>query len=91
MITVRIPHPLGLEGSRQRLDQLFKAKQLSCAWNAAGDVAILSKTLPFVGEAEAEVKLHEDAVEVVVTKAPAFPAADTVQRLIVDELTRALA
>lgn len=91
MISARIPHALGAAVARQKLDGFFQSKQMACAWNSDAHVAIVSKSLPFVGEAEAEVKVHDDSVEVHVTKAPAFPPADTIQRLIVDELTRVFA
>ncbi len=91
MIRARVPHPHGVDGARERLKELFERKQIGCAWDADGRGALVSKALPFVGEAQARVVFLADAVEVEMVKAPPFPSADTIQRLIVEELARALA
>lgn len=90
MITARIQHQLGPAGARAKLEQLFERKQIQCEWEADGRAGVIAKTLPLVGQAKARVVLSDDAVEVEVLQAPAFPSAATIQRLIVDELTRAL-
>lgn len=91
MITARIQHQLGAAGARARLAELFERKQIECVWEADGRSGVLAKTLPLVGLAKARIVVSEDAVEVEVLQAPSFPSAATIQRLIVDELTRALA
>lgn len=91
MITTRVEHRLGFEGARQRLLALFERKQIQCAWESDGRVGVVEKTLPLVGVARAKVTVHEDAIEVELLQAPAFPSPATIQRTIVDELSRLLA
>jgi hypothetical protein len=91
MIRARIPHPHGADGARERLKVFFERKQIACTWDADGRGALVSKALPFVGEAQARVVFAADAVEVEMVQAPPFPSADTIQRLIVEELSRVLA
>lgn len=91
MITARIQHQLGAAGARTRLEQFFELKQIESTWEADGRSCVIAKALPLVGLAKARVELSDDAVAVEVLQAPAFPSAATIQRLIVDELTRALA
>lgn len=91
MITASVNHRLGLEGARQRLLELFERKQIECAWEADGLVGVVQKALPLVGVAKARVTVREESVDVELLQAPAFPSPATIQRAMVDELSRVLA
>lgn len=91
MISASIQHGLGVDGARARLQRLFETKQIACEWAADGLSGVVSKQLPLVGVAQARVTLGASSVEVEVLKAPAFPSPATIQRTIVDELSRVLA
>ncbi len=91
MTTTRVNHQLGLDGARQRLLALFERKQIECAWESDGLVGVVEKTLPLVGVAKARVTLSESVIEVELLQAPAFPSPATIQRTIVEELSRVLA
>jgi hypothetical protein len=91
MIRTRVAHTHGVEGARERLQAFFVRKQIDCTWESDGRSALVSKALPFVGEAQARVAIGADAVEVELLKAPPFPSEETIQRLIVEDLSRVLA
>ena len=91
MSRVSVNHQLGLEGARQRLMALFERKQIECAWESDGLVAVVHKALPLVGVAKARVTVRQATVEVELLQAPAFPSTATIERAIVDELSRVLA
>ena len=91
MSGARVEHALGAQAARERLAAFFERKQIACEWSADGRSGVVSKSLPFVGEAVARVDIGDDAVSVEVTKAPPFPSADTIRRMIVDELSKVLA
>jgi hypothetical protein len=90
MNNVRIPHQLGREGARQRLDALV-ARHGIALQSTDGYRGTLEKALPLVGVARAEFEIEETALVVRIVQAPAFPSIETIRRKVAEELGRILA
>jgi hypothetical protein len=91
MIQASVQHRLGVEAARQRLAELFARKQIACDWSPDGAAGEIEKSLPLVGPIRARFVIGDATIEVEVLQAPAFPSPATIQRTIVDELSRVLA
>jgi hypothetical protein len=87
--TLRIEHELGRDGARERIAGLAKKHSVQLE-TADGLQGHLSKTLPFVGRVRARFAIEERLLEVEILEAPAFPSAETLRRMVEDELKRAL-
>lgn len=91
MIEIKVGHALGVEAASARLAAAWKKHGVQVESADGGRSGKLTKPLPFVGAARADFAVRADAVEVRVTQAPAFPGADTIRRMIEDELRTILA
>lgn len=89
MSDVRVPHELGREGARRRLDALVARHGI--ALQATGEYrGTLEKALPLVGVARAEFEIEETVLVVRIVQAPAFPSLETIRRKVAEELGRIL-
>ncbi len=90
MIDIRVAHALGAGEASTRLTAAFAKRSVAVVSADGGRSGTLTKQLPFVGSVSAEFEVQDDAVLVRVTQAPAFPSADTLRRMVEDELAQIL-
>jgi hypothetical protein len=86
---VRVAHGLPREVARERFAALARRNGVAIE-PADGLRGTLERTLPFVGKLRGEFEVGEGEVVVRVLEAPAFPSAETVRRMVADELRKAL-
>lgn len=91
MSSFHVEHKLGREQARQRIETLAVKHGITADSKDGGYSGVAEKSLPFVGAVSAEFKVLEDRIELQLVRAPSFPSADTLRRLITEELSRALA
>ena len=90
MIEIRVAHALGAAQAVARLATAFAKRSLGVVSSNGGHSGTLTKQLPFIGSVQAEFEVLDAAVLIRVTQAPAFPSADTIRRMVEDELTQVL-
>lgn len=91
MNEIVVPHALGSAAAIARLGAALRKRSIVVESGDGGANGTLSKQLPFVGSIRAEFSVRDDAVVVRVVEAPAFPTADTIRRMVEDELRHVLA
>lgn len=84
---VRIEHVLGVEEAVRRLLATATAHDIRIEQNSDGVSGRLEKSAGFLGSVRAEYVLSADHVSITVLEAPAVIPAETVRRMIADELT----
>jgi hypothetical protein len=91
MTTVRVEHRLGREGARQRFEALARKHGIAVESSDGGFSGAIERPVPFVGSVRAEFAIEDAALELRIVRAPAFPSAETIRRMVSDELSKALA
>ena len=88
-VEVRIRHDLGVAAAHERLRTVARRHdvQLDASDDANGT---LEKTVGFLGRVRARYRVAEDTIVIAVTDAPPFVPAQTLRRLLEDELGREL-
>jgi hypothetical protein len=89
MNEVRVEHALPLEVARERFAELARRNGVAVV-SADGLRGTLERALPFVGKLRGEFEVGGREVVVRVLEAPAFPSAETVRRMVADELRKVL-
>lgn len=90
MSDVHVEHRLGRDEACERLAALARKHGLKLTSSDGGYSGTLEKALAFVGSVRGRFRVLDDALEVDIEAAPAFPSAETIRRGIADELSRAL-
>jgi hypothetical protein len=90
MTSIRVEHKLGKAAALQRFQQLLQQRGIAVT-STGENRGTLEKNVPFAGRVRATFEVLDDAVSVEIVEAPAFPSADTIRRMVSDELQRVLA
>lgn len=90
MTKIRVEHALGREAARQRFESLTRKHGIAVQSSDGGASGSLEKPVPFMGAVRARFVVLEEAIELDIVQAPAFLSPETIQRMVGDELRRAL-
>ncbi len=86
---LEIVHRLGLQGACERLEQLARKHDVRLLAEAGGQSGTLEKSIGFLGRVRARYTVAEAHIAIEVLEAPALVPAQTVRRLLEEELGRA--
>ena len=91
MIEIRVPHALGLERARERLETFARERAVRLTADPGGLTGTVEKNAPFTGVVRARYEVLADAIELKVDELPAWLPEQTMRRLLEGELTSAFA
>lgn len=89
-VEVRIPHGLGVEAAHERLVEVARKHEVRLAAED-GSSGTLEKRVGFLGSVRGRYRVEAEVIEIAVTESPPFVPAETLRRLLQDELGRELA